>query len=94
MEIKTEAGNEFSFPNLRAFSIVYIGEGEFTPSRVKIVDERFSVSRTISRDPFYVNAAQQAAAWLEEKGIHIIGYCEMEKGAGILISDNFLTSIK
>ncbi len=73
--------------NLRAFIVKYVGPTNSNGSRVKIADQRFGKSKTLSYD-HSTDTKGTAVKYLEELGIKVRYQAEM-KDAYILLTDNF-----
>jgi hypothetical protein len=86
-------GKKVTVQNFRLFSVKYIGATNTLGARIKITDERNGKNVTMARNCAAPDCVAQAASWLQKNGIKILGYGEIIKGAGILITANFETQI-
>lgn len=77
--------------NYHVLIIKYIGPGNYTPSKVKIISERFQQSITFSFDRSDIDGTytiDKAQNWLISKGFEVVGTGE-GKGHYYLISTTF-----
>lgn len=79
--------------NLRAFKIRYMGATETLGSRIKIIDLRFNVSKTIDYDYSYNSSSEQIEHYLQGRGIVCL-YTAESKNEILLLTNNFDAPIK
>lgn len=70
------SGNRPRLDNYHVLKIKYLGATNNSPSRVKIISERFKDSKTISFNHEYNNITEVAAAYLIDKGYDLVGKAE------------------
>ena len=75
-------------PNFHVIKVYYIGATNSKPSRVKLVSERFKVSKTIEYNHQFNGICDIALDWLSKNGFNIIGKAE-GKDCYYIISDTF-----
>ena len=69
--------------------IKYLAATNTKGARIKIIDTRFKVSVTLSRD-YETDGIQQAIGYLTDKGYNIVARAQNEiNGADYLLSDTF-----
>ena len=85
--MNTYANNRF-----RVFSVKYLPATNTKPSRVKITDERFGVSKTISYGFNSRDIYDEAEKFLAEKSISVNGLA-MGKNNCFLLSEDFKTQM-
>lgn len=78
-----------NIPNQHVLIVKYVGQTNETPSRVKIISERFKQSITIPYDSDFGNdSCEIAEHWLVSKGFKLISHAE-GKGHYYVITDTF-----
>lgn len=78
-----------NIPNTHVLIVKYVGQTNYTPSRVKIISERFKQSILIPFDSEHgMDSCEIAEYWLTQKGFKIIGHAE-GKGHYYVITDTF-----
>jgi hypothetical protein len=78
----------FMLQNHHILIVKYIGQTNYTPSRVKIISERFKVSKTIEYDHEFNNTLDIAEDWLKKNGFELVG-CGEGKGHYYIITSTF-----
>lgn len=75
--------------NHQVLIVKYIGQTNHTPSRVKIISERFKQSILIPFDSENgIDSCEIAEHWLNQKGFNLISHAE-GKGHYYIITDTF-----
>lgn len=75
--------------NYHVLIIKYVGQTNYTPSRIKIISERFKHSILIPFDSEHgMDSCEIAEHWLKEHGFAIMGHAE-GKGHYYVIVDTF-----
>jgi hypothetical protein len=84
--------------NLRCFIVKYLGATNSLGARVKIIDARFAMSKTISRSLYDSDSGTaDAIKYLKSKGIEIKfqAWSEREGNNDVyLLTDNFTNQVK
>lgn len=79
----------------RPFAVKFFGPGNVRGSRIKIVDLRHETSETITYDHNGPRALDQAAAFIESRGIKLEAMALTANDSGILLlSKDFSTPLK
>ena len=75
--------------NLQMIEIKYLSSTNTKGARIKLIDTRFNVSITLSRD-YNIEATKQVVRFLEERGFNVVAksYNEIKK-IDYLFIDNF-----
>lgn len=74
--------------NYHVLIVKYVGQTNYTPSRIKIISERFKHSVIIPYDHDHADSCEVAEAWLKKNDFNIIGHAE-GKGHYYVIVDTF-----
>ena len=76
--------------NLQMIEIKYLSPTDFKGARVKLIDTRFKVSKTLSYDYAIGDIVEQSIKYLKNKGFNVIfrSYDELNKKQFIFL-DNF-----
>lgn len=76
--------------NMRAIRVKFLGATNTRGYRIKLTEERFNTSDsiTLSYDYAIGDGSQQAIEYLQNKGINLIGKSEL-KGETIIFSDSW-----
>jgi len=74
--------------NYHILTVKYIGQTNYSPSRVKIISERFKTSKMIEFDGELGYTLDNAENWLRNNGFDIVG-CAEGKGHYYIITNTF-----
>lgn len=80
---------ERSAPNYHAIKLRYLGPTDQRGARVKLIDQRFGQSVTLSRS-YNEDAISQARGYLVDLGYTIIGEAELENNESMFLVDEFV----
>lgn len=76
--------------NMRAIRVKYLSATNNKCSRIKLTEQRFQITDTITLSYDYAigNGTEQAILYLQSKGINLVGKSDL-KGETILFSDSW-----
>ena len=75
-------------PNFHVLKVYYLGATNTLGSRVRIVSERFKISKTIPYNYVYNSSLDIALDYLSKNGFNIIGNAE-GRNCSYIITDTF-----